>query len=129
MPTRFKYTTVPQDSYALTAAEILMATDQELNEYMSIKRLAPYKNKNSWDKDRNQKLLELREKIGSRTWDGHSLGDLNKTMEHRDNAPKKKRKGKKERQKLKQQNQLEHDPEPLEDEIRPKKRRKQDEEA
>ena len=37
MPTRFRYVSVPKQDFSLTPAEILMATDKELNEYMSIK--------------------------------------------------------------------------------------------
>jgi protein KRI1 len=114
LPTRFKYTTVPPTTFALDPAEILMATDKELNEYMSVKRLAPYKNKNrgTWDKDRNKKLLELKQAIASRTWDGVPVskwvqgehegrqGGARGTHEG-DGAKKKKRMGKKERSKLK----------------------------
>jgi protein KRI1 len=91
-----------------------MASDKELNEYMSIKRLAPYKNKNrgTWDKDRNEKLLQLKQAIASRTWDGVPVskwvqgtragrqGGTGGTQEG-EGAKKKKRMGKKERSKLK----------------------------
>lgn len=105
LPTRFKYVNVPASSYALDPVEILLASDKELNEYMSIKRLAPYKNKQHWDKDRNTKLKELKQKLASRTWDGvpasewSSSGRQNRVEggEHK----KKKRMGKKERKKLK----------------------------
>ncbi|KAF8891880.1 KRI1-like family C-terminal-domain-containing protein [Infundibulicybe gibba] len=43
MPTRFKYVPVQPQSFALSPVEILMATDQELNEYMSVKKYAPYR--------------------------------------------------------------------------------------
>jgi protein KRI1 len=94
---------------------MLLATDKELNEYMSVKKFAPYrhKNKGAWDKDRNAKLQELRKAIAARTWDGVPLGQLNKSQGgHRskadrndgstwDEQKKKKRIGKKERQKQK----------------------------
>jgi protein KRI1 len=90
-----------------------MATDRELNEYMSIKRLAPYKSKNRgmWDNERNEKLLELKQAIASRTWDGVPVsewvqgaragrqGGVGGTREG--DGKKKKRMGKKERSKLK----------------------------
>lgn len=117
LPTRFKYTTVAPSSFALDPVEILMATDKELNEYMSIKRFAPYKKnkKGTWDKSRNENLMELRKAISSRTWDGdpisewvqqarsggrNSAGIPGRTLEG-DGTKKRKRLGKKERRKLK----------------------------
>ncbi|KAJ4971617.1 hypothetical protein NE237_004716 [Protea cynaroides] len=41
--TRFKYTSVPSKRYGLSAAEILMMDDSELNQYVSLKKLAPYR--------------------------------------------------------------------------------------
>ena len=67
MPTRFRYVSVPKQDFSLTPAEILMATDKELNEYMSIKKYAPYKRDNKWDPKRPDKIRELRHKIGERT--------------------------------------------------------------
>jgi len=92
-----------------------MATDKELNEYMSIKRIAPYKNRGTWDNDRNEKLSELRNAIASRTWDGVPVSQWvqgsrsGRQSGHRGagaapeggEAKKKKRMGKKERSKLK----------------------------
>lgn len=40
--TRFKYRTVEPNNYGLTAEEILMAEDKDVNRYVSLKRLAPY---------------------------------------------------------------------------------------
>lgn len=84
-----------------------MATDAELNEYVGLKKLAPYrkgKNRDGWDPKRVERLKELKSKVGSRigglhasstpTW-GRAAG----TEEDRD--VKKKRKGKKERERAK----------------------------
>ncbi|KIM31167.1 hypothetical protein M408DRAFT_65240 [Serendipita vermifera MAFF 305830] len=108
LPTRFKYTAVPSSSFALDPVEILMATDKELNQYMSVKRLAPYKNKNrgTWDRDRNEKLLELKQAISTRSWDGVPVSKWVQGgrggPEGRDGGEKKKKRmGKKERTKLK----------------------------
>lgn len=103
MPTRFKYTTVPPDHFSLTPAEILMATDGELNQYMSVKRIAPYKNKAAWDKDRVAKLKALKETINGRTWGGVPVEELsrNENSANGDGKPAKKRKGKNERLKAK----------------------------
>lgn len=104
MPTRFQYTTVPPDHFSLTPAEILMATDGELNQYMSVKRMAPYKNKAAWDKDRIAKLKALKETINGRTWGGVPVEELSRNENGAnggDGKPAKKRKGKKERLKAK----------------------------
>jgi len=104
MPTRFQYTAVPPDHFSLTPGEILMATDGELNQYMSVKRIAPYKNKAAWDKDRFAKLKELKETINGRTWGGVPVEELSwneNGANGRDGKPATKRKGKKERLKAK----------------------------
>ncbi|KAL0955705.1 hypothetical protein HGRIS_001925 [Hohenbuehelia grisea] len=107
MATRFKYVPVQSQNFALTPAEILMATDTELNEFMSIKRYAPYRtDAKKWDSKRNDRLKELKRKIAERmgrapedsfVQDGGWSGGANRASEQ----PVKKRKGKKERMKLK----------------------------
>lgn len=104
MPTRFQYTAVPPDHFSLTPAEILMATDGELNQYMSIKRMAPYKNKAAWDKDRAAKMKALKETINGRTWGGVPVEELSwneNGANGLNGKAAKKRKGKKERLKAK----------------------------
>ena len=41
--TRFHYTSVPADSFGLSAEEILAADDSELNGYVGLRRLAPFR--------------------------------------------------------------------------------------
>ncbi|KAJ6590018.1 KRI1-like family C-terminal-domain-containing protein [Mycena vulgaris] len=96
MPTRFHYTSVAPQTFGLTPVEILLAKDAELNEYMSVKKYAPYRadNKAGWDKNRGDRLRELKGKVKERT------GGLDLDVPGRDQV-KKKRKGKKERQKEK----------------------------
>ena len=100
MPTRFKYTSVQPQSFALTPAEILMATDAELNQYLSVKKYAPYRKDNNWDKARGDRLKELKAAVSGRTGRGLGWSDgggsAGATTE-----PVKKRKGKKERMKMK----------------------------
>jgi protein KRI1 len=91
MPTRFKYAPVQPQSFALTPAEILMATDAELNEYLSVKRYAPYRKEIRWDSTRNNRLAELKQKVAERAPSGWDASE---------ERPAKKRKGKKERQKM-----------------------------
>jgi hypothetical protein len=43
LPTRFHYTQTAPTAFGLSAAEILMATDEELNAIMSVKHIAPYR--------------------------------------------------------------------------------------
>lgn len=74
MPTRFHYKKVAPSSYNLEASDILMATDTELNSYISLRKLAPYRSgpdggeeekKSSKSKKR---LKELRDIIKNRKW-------------------------------------------------------------
>ena len=75
-----------------------MATDQELNEYVSVKKYAPYRQDKGdrfrWNKKDQEKLHELKSKVKDRlgirsTAGGQALGDGGEKA--------KKRKGKKER--------------------------------
>ncbi|KAJ6631459.1 KRI1-like family C-terminal-domain-containing protein [Mycena sp. CBHHK59/15] len=95
MPTRFHYTTVAPQNYALTPVEILLATDTELNEYMSVKKYAPYRGdtQGGWDKTRGDRLREFKTRLKER------MGGLGEQAH--EGEVKKKRKGKKERMKSK----------------------------
>lgn len=89
MPTRFKYTKSAPQSFGLTAAEILVANDKDLNQYMGIKKYAPYRRGGNWDRLRPERLKEFREKLKTKvTGEGGEV-------------QVKRRKGKKERQKAK----------------------------
>ncbi|KII95576.1 hypothetical protein PLICRDRAFT_170210 [Plicaturopsis crispa FD-325 SS-3] len=94
-PTRFKYTPVLPSSFALTPAEILTATDAELNQYISVKKYAPYRKGGGWDEGRVERLKELKGKVGERlpAVVGSGAGQGQEV---------KKRKGKKERMKMKE---------------------------
>jgi len=91
MPTRFKYTPVQPSSYSLTPAEILLATDAELNSYVGIRKYAPYREEHS-ERGRSRRLRDLRETLRERDWTRKENGQ---------DTPRKKRKGKKERARLK----------------------------
>ncbi len=106
MPTRFKYVPVQSQTYALTPAEILMATDQELNEYMSVKKYAPYRqekgDRHRWNPKVQEKLHDIKAKVSERTGMAFASSSGGRTRTDGDHAEKpKKRMGKKERMKLK----------------------------
>ncbi|KAI5066557.1 hypothetical protein GOP47_0019181 [Adiantum capillus-veneris] len=42
LPTRFKYRQIKPSMYGLSAAEILAADDKDLNQFVSLKKIAPY---------------------------------------------------------------------------------------
>ncbi|KAH0829126.1 KRI1-like family C-terminal-domain-containing protein [Lanmaoa asiatica] len=113
MPTRFHYTSTAPENYSLTPAEILLATDAELNSYVGLKKMAPYrveksgKARKNWDPKRMQRLNEFRENLHSRVgshYEGSWSLDVSANSKSRATevqGEKKKRKGKKERAKLK----------------------------
>ena len=69
-----------------------MADDKDLNQYMGIKKYAPYRKGGNWDRQRPERLKELRDKLNDRK--------ANRNGEDGE-VQVKKRKGKKERQKAK----------------------------
>ena len=94
MPTRFRYNTTAMSSFGLTPTEILLADDKDLNEYVGLKKLAPYRKlRETWDAKRGERLHEFKKKLSGRA-SGAGV-DVNEG-EH-PNDVKKKRKGKKER--------------------------------
>ncbi|KAL1412555.1 Kinetochore protein Spc24 [Vanrija albida] len=68
--TRFKYTKSAPVSYGLTPAEILMATDEELNALISVKHYAPYRRGGLGLQGRGfgRRLRDLKDRVGSRKW-------------------------------------------------------------
>ena len=99
MPTRFKYVPVQPQNYNLTPVEILLATDQELNEYMGVKKYAPYRKEVKWDGARNERLREFKSKLAQRV--ANTVGFKESQGSMQGDPAKKKRMGKKERMKMK----------------------------
>lgn len=63
--TRFGYTTVPVGDYGLSAEEILLAEDKDLNSFLGLRRLAPYRD-SEWampSKVRKRAVSELRKRL------------------------------------------------------------------
>ena len=100
MPTRFSYVPVAQASFGLSASEILLADDKDLNEYVGLKKLAPFrKQRGTWDAKRGERLREFKNKISGRLGEADASG-IAAEHHHRlvDSERKtKKRKGRKER--------------------------------
>jgi protein KRI1 len=76
-----------------------MATDAELNQYLSVKKYAPYRKDNRWDKTRGDRLKELKQSVAERSHGAFGM-DTGSSRDVNGGKPKK-RMGKKERQKLK----------------------------
>jgi protein KRI1 len=93
LPTRFRYAPVAPDTFGLAPAEILRAQDAELNAYVGLRTLAPYR-AGKWDSQRPARLGELRDALAAR---GVVVPDAKTADGER---PAKRRKGKKERMKL-----------------------------
>lgn len=102
MPTRFRYTPVAKTSYGLTTAEVLLADEKDLNEYVGLKKLAPYrKARDTWDAERGERLREFRKKVSTRVEaDVDRFGAEFAAVDGERRATKK-RKGKKERRREK----------------------------
>jgi protein KRI1 len=104
--TRFRYVPVQPQNYALTPVEILLATDQELNNYVSVKKYAPYRqdkgDRHRWNKKDQEKLHELKSIIKNRSGNTFGTSSMGGGQASGDGGEKsKKRKGKKERMKAK----------------------------
>lgn len=69
---------MPAESFNLTPEEILAASDADLNEFISLKKLAPYRSaakvesdETKWKKIKKKKLWEFRLKLqGKRVFEG-----------------------------------------------------------
>jgi protein KRI1 len=72
-PIRFKYRSVPAESYSLKPEEILEADDEDLNNVVSLKKLAPFRSQEKlradesrWKKTKKKKLWEFRQKLAGK---------------------------------------------------------------
>ncbi|GAA6059080.1 hypothetical protein JCM10212_002051 [Sporobolomyces blumeae] len=90
--TRFRYTKVVPSSFSLTPEEILLATDAELNAFMSLKKLAPYRNSEVDVAKQRKKVKELKDALKNRKW-GEEV-DESKALEELERRKEQKRKWK-----------------------------------
>ncbi len=67
---RFKYRSVEANNYGINAKEIIKAEDKDLNEFLSLKKIAPFrsaekrkKDTKSWYKHGKTKLKEFRQNL------------------------------------------------------------------
>ncbi|KAJ9474528.1 Protein KRI1 [Pseudozyma hubeiensis] len=91
LPTRFKYTQVAPADYGMSAVDILLADDEQLNNVVGLKNLQPYRRGKNRPMDLGKKLGQFRKDV---------YGNTSKTADGQD-KPAKKRMGKKERNRLK----------------------------
>ncbi|KAI9496483.1 KRI1-like family C-terminal-domain-containing protein [Zychaea mexicana] len=70
LPTRYKYRKAEPENFGLSAEEILLADDVELNKYVGMKMLAPYRNERKlqherwiFNKNRNMKYKDFSKHI------------------------------------------------------------------
>lgn len=78
MPTRFKYRKVKPETYGLTAAEILLADDADLNAHVSIKKLGSFRPPDVADRDakkasKSKRLRRFRDSLKSRLVQDESI--------------------------------------------------------
>lgn len=106
LATRFHYTQVPKTSYGLSAVEILLADDKDLNDVVALKHFQPYRRGgDKRPRDLNRRVKELRRKLDEAEGDGSEQRDRKKRKSSSSNGvdgqnvKKPKRLGKKERQK------------------------------
>lgn len=91
LPTRFKYTQVAPADYGMSAVDILLADDEQLNSVVGLKNLQPYRRGKNRPMDLGKKLGQFRREV---------YGNTSKNADGEE-KPQKKRLGKKERMRLK----------------------------
>ncbi|KAF3452478.1 hypothetical protein FNV43_RR02911 [Rhamnella rubrinervis] len=87
LKTRFKYTKIKPNRYGLSAAEILKMDEQELNQYVSLKKLAPYSDK-EWkvpNSKRQQMKMRIKE-LKKKEVNYHKIGKKQKRVSNDANA-------------------------------------------
>lgn len=101
----FKYRDVSPESFGLTTRDILLADDKQLNNFIGIKKFAPYKPKEQALKDKRKytkkkRLQEWRKEVfhdknGAKYQDGEKEGEIWIPLPDEDNGDEKKTKKRK----------------------------------
>lgn len=106
--TRFRYTNVAPATYGLTPTEILLADDADLNTYVGLKKLAPYRRDGKMrghgelrDPKKQEALRALRGKVQERAVRNGFVRGGEAAEREEEGKKGKKRMGKKERMKMK----------------------------
>ncbi|KAG9307776.1 hypothetical protein G9A89_023341 [Geosiphon pyriformis] len=95
IPVRFKYSQVKPTTFGLSPAEILLADDKDLNEFVSLKKLAPFRPEQSVKNDEKKyskkkrlqqfrkklKRLEREQPLPNKSW---SVENIKRKMEKQD---------------------------------------------
>lgn len=70
MPTRFKYTRSKPTAFGLTPAEILLATDKELDAIAGLRHIAPYRKQGLGMQGRgiSKRIYDLKQTLKNRKW-------------------------------------------------------------
>ena len=70
MPTRFKYTRSKPTAFGLTPAEILLATDKELDTIAGLRHIAPYRKQGLGMQGRgiSKRIYDLKQVLKNRKW-------------------------------------------------------------
>lgn len=85
MPTRFKYRSVEANNYGLSTEEILFARDSTLKQFVSLKKMAPYRDEEEYQPGakRRKRFRQMAKAEKSSMVEGESAGAISGvTMKH-----------------------------------------------
>ncbi|XP_078446663.1 KRR1 family protein [Wolffia australiana] len=121
LKTRFKYKSVPANRFGLSSEEILLAEDKELNQYVSLKKIAPYREE-EWKPSR-QRRFHQKKLLQEKKWDAKK-----KDEDNNNNYNNKKKKSKRDGHEIKESEKESESVECKEEQSRRIKRRKRQKE-